>query len=181
MIETHDRAQIQVRNGIDPRKPEAPEEAGTKPDNLTIAQLKDKWCSWSQKHHSAKWHNTLKLALEKDFIPIYGQRMALEIRKKDAVAILENKASTAPGQAVNLHKALRGMWEYALDREIVEFNPFAAIKPARTIPSMKQAARERILNDEEIKYLWTAIGQGGGSDSTQQALKLMLLTGQRNG
>lgn len=178
----HDQAKIQVRRGQDPRKPETnTEEATIEPENLTIAQLKEKWCTWSEKHHSAKWHNTLKLALEKDILPTYGQRLASDIRKKDAVAILEEKASTAPGQAVNLHKALRGMWEYALDREMVEFNPFAAIKPTRTIPTMKQTARERVLSDDEIKYLWAAIDQGGGSDSTQRALKLMLLTGQRNG
>jgi integrase len=45
---------------------------------------------------------------------------------------------------------------------------------------MKLEARERVLSDEEIKYLWKAIDQGGGSDSTRRALKLMLVTGQRN-
>jgi len=67
------------------------------------------------------------------------------------------------------------MWQYGVERELVEFNPFAEIRAARSIPAMKQESRERILNDDEIKILWAAIDQGGGSDSTRRALKLMLL------
>lgn len=179
----HNQAKVQVRRGIDPRKPDEPE---TMPidetENLTVTQLKEKWCSdWSEKHHSPKWHNTLKLALEKDILPTYGQRLASEIRRRDAVAILEEKAVTAPGQAVNLLKALRGMFQFAVKRELVEYNPFSDVDATRTIPSMRLTARERILSDGEIKYLWKAIDEGGGSDSTQRALKVMLLTGQRNG
>lgn len=73
------------------------------------------------------------------------------------------------------------MWQYGVERELVEFNPFAEIRAARSIPAMKQESRERILSDDEIKHLWTAIDTGGGSDSTRRALKLMLLTGQRSG
>jgi len=118
---------------------------------------------------------------EKDILPDYGQRLASDIRRRDAVAILEAKAASTPGQATNLHKALRGMWQYAVERELIEYNPFAEIRPARTIPTMRLRSRERILTDEEIKYLWSAIDTGGGSDSTRRALKLMLLTGQRSG
>jgi integrase len=182
--QAHSEAWLRLQRGEDPKpqQPAAVEETPAEtPENLTIAQLKEKWCAWSEKHHSAKWYNTLKWALEKDIIPDYGQRLSSEIRRRDAVALLEKKAATAPGQAANLLKALRGMYQYAVERELVEFNPFSEIRAARTIPSMKQTARERILSEVEIKYLWTTIDQGGGSDSTQRALKLMLLTGQRSG
>lgn len=174
-------ASATLARGTDPQQQLPPETTAATPEQLTVAGLHDLWVKWSEQHHSVKWANTLKLALEKDILPTYGQRLASEIRRRDAVAILEQKAATAPGQAVNLHKALRGMFQYAVERELVEYNPFAEIRAARTIPTMKQTARERVLSDDEIKYLWTAIDQGGGSDSTQRALKLMLLTGQRNG
>lgn len=182
--ERHLEALLKLKRGEDPR-PQPPAEveetAVEISENLTIDQLKEKWCAWSEKNHSVKWYNTLKLALEKDIIPAYGQRLASAIRRRDAVAILEQKAASAPGQAVNLHKALRGMYQYAVERELIEFNPFSEIRAARTIPAMRQTARERILGDEEIRWLWSAIDQGGGSDSTQRALKIMLLTGQRSG
>ncbi len=177
----YNEAAALLARGTDPQQQPSPESPVVPPEQLTITGLHELWTKWSEQHHSAKWANTLKLALEKDILPTYGQRLASEIRRRDAVAILEQKAATAPGQAVNLHKALRGMFQYAVERELVEYNPFSEIRAARTIPTMKQTARERILSDDEIKYLWTAIDQGGGSDSTQRALKLMLVTGQRNG
>lgn len=170
-----------LARGTDPQQQPSAETTLALLEQLTVTGLHELWVKWSEKHHSVKWANTLKLALEKDILPTYGQRLASEIRRRDAVAILEQKAATAPGQAVNLHKALRGMFQYAVERELVEYNPFSEIRATRTIPTMKQTARERVLSDDEIKYLWTAIDQGGGSDSTQRALKMMLLTGQRNG
>jgi integrase len=177
---TYNEAAALLARGTDPQQL-ATEPSITPPEQLTVTGLYEMWVKWSEQHHSTKWANTLKLALEKDILPTYGQRLASEIRRRDAVTILEQKAATAPGQAVNLHKALRGMFQYAVEREIVEYNPFSEIRAARTIPTMKQTARERVLSDAEVKFLWTAIDQGGGSDSTQRALKLMLLTGQRNG
>lgn len=177
----YNEASASLARGVDPQAPPPLQIVDVPEEELTVSRLADLWGKWSQKHHSSKWANTLKLTLEKDIIPTYGQRLASGIRRRDAVTILEEKAATAPGQAVNLHKALRGMFQYAVERELVEYNPFSEIKAARTIPAMKQTARERILNDGEIKYLWKAIDEGGGSDSTQRALKVMLLTGQRNG
>lgn len=175
----HDKAKIQVRSGADPRQQQDPEQILESP--LTVTALAEKWAEWSKQNHSTRWANTLDLALKKDVLPIYGNRLATEIRRRDAMAILEAKAATAPGQATNLHKALRGMYQYAVEREYVEYNPFGEIRASRSIPAMKLESRERILNDEEIKFLWSVIDQGGGSDSTRRALKVMLLTGQRNG
>lgn len=155
--------------------------AEPEPEILTVKGLKELWERWSIQNHSKKWENTLRLAVNKDVLPIWGNRPISEIKRRDAVELLEKKAKTAPGQARNLHKALRGMWSYAVDRELVEFNPFSEIKPAKSIPKMRQISRERVLLDEEIKYLWTAIDQGGGSDSLKRCLKLILITGQRPG
>jgi len=63
----HDKAKIQVREGIDPRREYTPE---LKPEQLTIAALAEKWCTWSEKHHSKKWANTLSLALKKTYYQI---------------------------------------------------------------------------------------------------------------
>lgn len=152
--------------GIDPQVPPPLQCSDVPQEELTVSKLAELWVTkWSQKHHSVKWANTLKLALEKDILPIYGNRLASNIRRRDAVAILEEKAAAAPGQAMNLHKALRGMFQYALDREMVEFNPFAAISPAKSIPAMRQKKprtgtdrrRDKILLDCHRPGRW--VGQ----------------------
>lgn len=176
----YNEAAAQLARGTDPQKaaltPTLPP-----PEDFTVQALAELWLDWSKQHHAARWANTLALTLKKDVLPQYGNRLATDIRRRDAMAILETKSKSAPGQARNLHKALRGMWQYGVERELVEFNPFAEIRAGRSIPAMKQESRERILNDDEIKHIWTAIDQGGGSDSTRRAIKLMLLTGQRSG
>lgn len=172
-------ATLQLAKGLDPRKPPPP----PKPEAelITVHRLANEWLEWSRDNHSMRWANTLKLALAKDVLPIHGHKLASELRRRDAIQILGEKAKNAPGQARNLHKALRGMYQYGVENELVEFNPFAEVRTARSIPAMKETPRKRVLSDDEIKFIWTAIEHGGGSDSTQRALKIMLLTGQRNG
>lgn len=167
--------------GTDPQTITTETPTETEPEAYTINKLAEDWGIWSRANHSQKWAWTLSLAVQKDVLPIWGKRPVSEIRRKEAIELLEKKAKTAPGQARNLHKALRGMWSYAVDRELVEFNPFSEIKAAKSVPKMKQVSRERVLLDDEIKYLWTAIEQGGGSDSLKRCLKLILITGQRPG
>ena len=165
---------------LDPQEKPAPPPPS--PEELSVQKLAELWIKeWSKVHHSDKWHNTLKLALEKDLLSLYGERLATEIRRRDAIQILEVIAKRAPGQAVNFHKAARGMYAYAVEREILDYNPFADIKAAKTIPSMKQQSRKRTLADDEIKHVWSAIDTGGGSDCTKLVLKLILVTGQRPG
>ena len=143
-----------VRKGIDPQVVPTEVKSPATSVSTTVADLVEKWMKWSAAHHSPKWANTLKLTLEKDFLPRYGNRLAIDIKRMDAANILKEKAKTAPGQARNLHKALRGTWEYGVDEELVEFNPFAELKTTKRIPSMKQIARKRVLTDNEIIAIW---------------------------
>jgi integrase len=162
--------------------PDVPEESkSTAVKAETISELVDLWVDWSSEHHSDKWANTLKLVLKKDIIRTYGNWLIKDFRRKHALAVLEGKATDAPGQARNLLKALRGTWEYAVNHELAEFNPFKDLKVAKEIPSMKGSARERFLSDDEIKHFWHSVLSIGGSDSTKRALLLTLITGQRCG
>ena len=91
-------------------------------DDSSIIGRKPGLMNGSKVHHTPKWQITFKLALEKDVLPVYGSRLVSDIRRRDAIAILVSKAADAPGQARNLHKALRGMFGYALEREMIWIN-----------------------------------------------------------
>ncbi|KAB0669052.1 site-specific integrase [Oryzomonas sagensis] len=147
----------------------------------TISDLVDLWINWSSENHDDKWHNTLKLTLNKDFLPIYGKWLIKDFSRKHAMAVIEKKATDAPGQARNLLKALRGTWDYAVIHELAEYNPFKDLKAAKQIPSMAQESGERHLSDDEIRHVWHSILSIGGSESTKRALLLTLITGQRCG
>jgi integrase len=172
-------ARLMVRQGLDPKAPPpAPE---PQPEATTVQALADLWLNWSKENHSPKWANTLKLALEKDILPTYGQKLAADIRRRDAIEILKAKASDTPGQARNLHKALRGIWQHGVELEYLEYNPFAEIRAVKMVPALRQMNRDRFLDNDEIKAVWNGIDAGGGTESTKRALKMILLTGQRPG
>lgn len=172
-----------VKNGVDPMDKPVAADPPPPQVELTVRRLAvDLYLDeWSKIHHSERWHYNNKKALEADVLPAWGDRLAADIRRKDAVEILELVAKRAPGQARNVLKAARGMYTYAVDRELLEYNPFADIKISRTIPKMQPMSRDRELSEKEIKHLWNAIDEGGGSDGTKRALKLILITGQRPG
>jgi integrase len=68
------------------------------------------------------------------------------------------------------------MFNFALERDLAEFNPCAGVKaPPPPEP------RKRHLNEEEIKRFWTNLDECKMSDEVKRALKLTLLTGQRPG
>lgn len=171
-----------VANGIDPQAGPEPSQPDPEPEEMTVQKLAETWLSeWSKHHHSTRWHYNMDRALENDVISAWGSRLAKDIRRRDAVLLLETVAKRAPGQARNVQKAAQGMFNYAVERELLDYNPFAEIRVSRTIPAMKQRSRKRTLSDQEIKHIWSAIDKGGGSDGTKRALKLILVTGQRPG
>ena len=184
LIKTYLESAALVKSGIDPLAKSVEETSEHAPQEveLTVRRLAvDLYLDeWSKIHQSERWHYNKK-ALEADVFPAWGDRLAVDIRRKDAVEILELVAKRVPGQARNVLKAARGMYSYAVDRELLEYNPFADIKISRTIPIMQPMSRDRELSEDEIRYLWKAIDEGGGSDSTKRALKLIQVTGQRPG
>lgn len=169
-----------IKNGIDPQMPLEP--PPIPPEQLTVAKLVEIWIDeWSKDHHSTRVNYNYKKALKAGVLPIWGMRPANEIKRRDVIALLESIAKQTPGQAGNVLKAARGVFTYAVEREMIEYNPFAEVKIARSIPSMILASRDRVLSPAEIKHIWQAIEDGGGSPATKRALKLILVTAQRPG
>ena len=64
------------------------------------------------------------------------------------------------------------MFNWLLEREIVEVNPVVGIAQR-----YKPQARTRILTDDEVKALWKATGRIGGAFG--DCTRLLLLSGMR--
>lgn len=177
----HRQAVTDVGDGIDPRNP--PAEKPPSIAGITLAELGESWFEeWSKVHHSPRVYQNYKYAWKSSILPKLGDRLVGDVKKKEILELLKEKAITAPGQAANIKKVLQGIYNFAVeDKEYLEVNPVSQIRVARVIPSMKYRARERVLSDSEIKSLWAFIDTGGGSEGTKKALKLILVTGQRPG
>jgi integrase len=111
-------------------------------------------------------------------------RKASSITTEDVAMLLKSVSNRSAASARNIIKACRPMFGYGLARGMVQSNPFILTsiksflsKPVQVklVPSIKS----RILAKDEIKHLWNALSTGKGSKASKNALRVMLLTGQR--
>ncbi len=109
-------------------------------------------------------------------IPGLGAKTkAADVKRRDVLHLVEQKATTAPIAANRLLSAIRRMFNWALRRDLVPANPCALVQP----PTVEQT-RDRTLGEDEIRALWNSEARHM-TESTRTALRLILLTAQRPG
>lgn len=124
---------------------------------------------------SPEWFCKIKACTKKDVLPYWKNTPIIDIGRRSVIQLLERVAGRSPGQTANVHKAIRGVFEYALDREHLEYNP--AVRLTTAVPSLKKKSRSRVLSEDEIRKVWHSLTD----ISSHRALKLILLTAQRPG
>lgn len=123
--------------------------------------------------------------LDKDVIPLWGDRKAKDIRKRDVILLLEAAAERGPALTHNIFKLVRKMFNFAVSRDILETTPCGCIK-IDEIAHVK--ARDRVLKEagdnggvDEILTFWTELEKASMSEEVKNILRLILITGQRPG
>jgi integrase len=101
-----------------------------------------------------------------------GARPVAEIKRADIRAIFNDLTVVQrhPVLANQVLAAIGAVFAWAIEQEILEHNP------AHRIGRNKTRSRERVLSEAELPAFWRAFGGTAGD-----ALKLILLTGQRPG
>jgi len=94
--------------------------------------------------------------------------------------IIEVAEDKSREQARKCLTMLRSMFGYALDRGQITINPAVGIEPSK-IGASKGAPRKRHLSLVELRQVWAALDQSGLSDTIKNAIRLLILTGQRRG
>lgn len=164
--------------GIDPQAHNKAVAAAksNEPDN-TFGYFAKDYLEWSEKNHSPSWHKTVRLSLINDVLPHWKDQCIASIKRKDAISLLGIIIERAPGQARNVQKIARAVFEHAINRDCEVVNPL--LKLAKALPSLKPVTKDRILTDTELKAVWLAIDEGTADERTKAALKLILVTAQR--
>lgn len=173
-------AYLKVASGIDPKQESIKVVEKAKEDNsLTFGHFAELFLVWSKANYCTSWHRTNELSLKHDVLPYWKDTKIEDIRRRDAIALIERVAARSAGQAANVQKAARSVFDYALQREFTDNNPM--LRLVKVIPALKVTSRERTLSDKELKQLWYSIDAGPGDSKTKRALKLILVTAQRPG
>ncbi|OAI20892.1 integrase [Methylomonas koyamae] len=111
----------------------------------------------------------------KDVLPVIGSINAQDIRKSHVTDVIDRiKQRGSVHTARNLLKLMRQMFKFAVDRDIIEFDPTASLSVSKV--TTKNTERDRVLSQDEIKLLNEQLPAAGLMQSTQCAIWIMLST-----
>lgn len=115
--------------------------------------------------------------LNVEIVPLWGKRKAEDIKKRDIILLLESIVERGtPAMSNQVLKITRKMFNFAVERDIIQHSPFAGVKALAPNKS-----RVRTLTEAEIKTLWGGLDNAAMSDDIKRAIRLVLVTGQRPG
>lgn len=127
------------------------------------------------KRHLSKLRSggEVKRRLDVEFLPGYGDHDIQEITKRDIRELLEKIADSGRITTANrMRLYLSGFFNWCIERDAITLSPVQGVKAVA-----KETSRDRVLSDDEIRWLWLACERAGYP--WRQACQTMLLTGQR--
>jgi len=111
--------------------------------------------------------------LRQHVLPHWRGRLMHEITRRDVLDILDRVVDGgAPIAANRVHAAVRKFFNWAVARDILAASPCAGVKPPTA-----ERARDRVLSDVELRFVWQATDKLSGTFGP--LVKLLALTGQR--
>ena len=160
-----------VENKIDPALAKQQERA-EQINAPTVTEFAEEYLNkWARpKKKSAKEDERI---LEKDIIPAWGKRKLKDITRREIVSLIDDVAERGPIMANRTLAVIRKMFNFALNRDVIELSPCQNITPPG-----KEIKKERFLSEDEIKALWPKMTEKL-TDQTNRAIKMILATAQR--
>jgi integrase len=167
-------ALLEVAQGGDPStaKQNARRAAGARADD-TVERLADQFIEQHAKRKTRP--NTARAtaaAFRNDVLPAWRGRSIHDIARRDVIALLEQIAADRPILANRVKGVLSKFFGWLCERDVIAASPCVGVKS----PS-PEVARDRVLNDDELRRLWLASDAVGGNAGAYT--KLLILTGQR--
>lgn len=154
-------------------------------DSSTVIGLIDEYIERWAKPNKRSWEEDKRI-LMRNIQPIWGNRKAASITRRDVILLLDSIKERAPIAANRTLAVVRRMFNFAIERDLISASPCAAIKA----PS-KENQCTRCLTIDEIKLFWNSLNKSDETDTnkdivkmspqTKLALKLQLVTAQRKG
>ena len=162
-----------LKQGIDPGQKKIVElvEYRTSP---TFEEAVESYLDWARANKKS-WREDERM-LRTEFVPHLGRAKIGDVRRKQVVALLDDKAKTAPVQANRLLAVIRKMFNFCVEREILDATPLVQIKKVA-----KETPRERSLNRHELVWFLHQLAGASLTQNTRFALLLSLMLAQRSG
>lgn len=116
---------------------------------------------------------TARREMDRNVGAVWGERNIHEISKRDVIDLLDGIADSGRLVTANRVRAyLNKFLNWAVERDILAMNPATGVRPVA-----KEVSRDRVMNDDEIRWFWAACEVEGFPWGSLG--KVLLLTGQR--
>ncbi|MEC4749074.1 tyrosine-type recombinase/integrase [Methylomicrobium sp. Wu6] len=182
-----DSIKLQVKAGIDPmleeslqkerqRQAQLAEQAELAKQQalITVRDLFERWAATDLQNRK-DGGKEIRRMFEKDVLPIIGGLAVADVRKGHITEITDTLLLRGVNRMAKLILALvRQMFRFAVDRDIIEFDPTASIRKAKI--GGKSVERDRILSEDEIRALYRQLPDANMMPSTECAIWIMLST-----
>ena len=167
----------QVNNGTDPQTEKANRKA-ERPKTFAevVEAYKDEHLPTLREYTQNDYRRRIKVITRS----LNTKLLIKDMQRGTLISFLNKKAKTAPGQANYLQTILSGIFQFALDRGIVDNNIAQKIKikaPEREDTGTKH--KNVALDNQQIRKLWNGFTEYG--NPVGSLFKFLLLTGQRCG
>ena len=141
---------------------------------ITVVALFERWASVDLVRRKDGGVEIRRM-FEKDVLPTLGAMLVEDVRKGHITGVTDALLARGVTRMAKLIFALmRQMFRFAVDRDIIEFDPTAAIRKEKI--GGKDTERDRVLTEDEIKALVRQLPKAGLSDSAVTAVWLALST-----
>lgn len=182
LVEAREQARLlleQVDQGIDPRpvRALAAREAYTN----TVAAVAKRFVAQECKGHIKSWRR-VERTLEMHVLPALGSKPIADIKRADINKLIDvlvdedREGGPLRGAAREVRKHVHHLFDFAVDRGIIEANPAHKLK-RKILKSNGEAGRA--LDDDELRAIWRASDEIGYPYGPW--IKLLILTGARRG
>ena len=112
---------------------------------------------------------------EKDVLPKIGQLAVEDVKKGHVTEVVDAQLNRGVTRMAKLTLSLiRQMFRFAVDRDLIEYDPTASIRKSKI--GGKDVERDRVLSEDEIKALANQIPDAQMLPSTSIAIWIMLAT-----
>jgi integrase len=140
----------------------------------TVAEVATQYLELYAKVQKKSWRADVR-TLEAEVLPVWGQRQAASITRREVIALLD--ALMVRGVPILANRVLalvRRLFNWAISRDLLDHNPCVQVRAPG-----KEHPRERVLSAEEIQAVWAACTALPPVWAIY--MKVALLTAQRSG
>jgi integrase len=143
----------------------------------TVADLAEEFMQRYVLQHR-KRPDQVQQMLDRNVLPYWKNRKAKDIRPRDVTLLLDRVVDRGALVTANrVSSVVSQMFKFGVQRGLLDGSPCVALQR----PGGIEEARDRKLNEDEIRALWKKLADADMSATTKIAIRLLLVTAQRRG